>query len=211
MDRLQTAGREDGSNPTERKALVALLSAIIALCLGFAGQAQATAPGPQKQALKTQPSPSHPARTSEAKAAVKKQPATAQTAARPAARNAGKNSGQNSGQNSVKLATKAKTAHQPPCLLQLGKGELGKLKCYPQDQLDAVFQKADKAMAQLKASKTRSSWRQPWEDLRTEYLSVYKSNTSSPLAPRALFKAGECQRHLAASSRLGEDWRMSGR
>ena len=211
MDRLQTAGRADGTNPTGRKALVALLFAFLALCLGSAGQAQATAPGPQKQALETQPSPSLSNRTSEAKAAVKKQPASAKTAARPASRNAGKVAGQSSGKTSAKPAAKAKTAHQPPCLLQLGKGELGRLKCYPQDQLEAVFQKTDKAMAQLKANKTRSSWRQPWEDLRAEYLSVYKSNTSSPLAPRALFKAGECQRHLAASSRLGEDWRMSGR
>ncbi len=210
MDRLQTAGKAEQTYQCGGKALGPLLFVLLALCLCVPSHSLATAPGPQKQQLKAQPQ-GRPDRKTDAKAAVRKPPQAARTEAKPSGAPSAKPSARSSGKPSGKTATKAKPAPPPPCLLQLGRGELGKLKCYPQAQLEGAFQKAEKAMAQLKSSKTRSSWRQPWEELRAEFLSIYKSNTASALAPRALFKAGECQRHLAASSRLGEDWRMSGR
>ena len=210
MDRLQTAGKAEQTYQCGGKALGPLLFVLLALCLCVPSHSLATAPGPQKQQLRAQPQ-GRPDRKTDAKAAVRKPPQAARTEAKPSGAPSAKPSARSSGKPSGKTATKAKPAPPPPCLLQLGRGELGKLKCYPQSQLESAFQKAEKAMAQLKVSKTRSSWRQPWEELRAEFLSIYKSNTASALAPRALFKAGECQRHLAASSRLGEDWRMSGR
>ncbi len=202
MDRRQTAGRAGRTHQTGRRTLAVLLFAFLALSPCFAGRAQATAPGIQKQSVKAQ--------APQARSASR--PAAASQTRRHAAEQAApKASAKASARQEAKRPAKAKAAVQPPCLLQLGKGELGRLKCYPAGRLEAIFKKAEQDMAQLKASKTRSSWRQPWEELRAEFLSVYKSNTASPLAPRALFKAGECQRHLAASSRLGEDWRLAAR
>ena len=51
--------------------------------------------------------------------------------------------------------------------------------------------------------------RQPWEKLRSEFISIYQSKNDGPLAAKALRKAAECQRHLAGCSHLGEDYRLA--
>ncbi|MDE5832666.1 MAG: N-acetylmuramoyl-L-alanine amidase [Desulfovibrio sp.] len=65
--------------------------------------------------------------------------------------------------------------------------------------------KAAKSRAEsLRADNTRSCWRQPWEELREEFLRIYKSGKNR-LAPQALFQAAACQHALAQCSRLDAD------
>lgn len=56
----------------------------------------------------------------------------------------------------------------------------------------------------LKNDAMRACWRQPWEDLRDEFLRIHKAGKKS-IAPEALFEAAECQRNLAACSRVSSD------
>lgn len=60
---------------------------------------------------------------------------------------------------------------------------------------------AKSRMKALKSDEQRSCWRQPWENLRDEFLRIHKSARKN-LAPEALFQAAECQRNLAVCSRL---------
>ncbi|MBD5553651.1 MAG: N-acetylmuramoyl-L-alanine amidase [Desulfovibrio sp.] len=50
----------------------------------------------------------------------------------------------------------------------------------------------------------RSCWRQPWEDLRDEFLRIHQSGRAS-LATEALFGAAEAQKSLALCSRVSSD------
>lgn len=60
---------------------------------------------------------------------------------------------------------------------------------------------AKSRMSALKSDGQRSCWRQPWEDLRDEFLRIHKSARKN-LASEALFQAAECQKSLAVCSRL---------
>lgn len=63
---------------------------------------------------------------------------------------------------------------------------------------------AKSRVATLRRDSQRSCWRQPWEDLRDEFLRIHKSGRQN-IAPDALFQAAECQKNLAVCSRLSAD------
>lgn len=56
----------------------------------------------------------------------------------------------------------------------------------------------------LKNDKLRACWRQPWENLRNDFLAINNSGKQK-LAPGALYHAAVCQENLAACSRLDND------
>lgn len=64
-------------------------------------------------------------------------------------------------------------------------------------------------MTRLKADKTRSCWRQPWEDLRDDFLRVYLSRKTWAVAPGALFRAAQSQEALAGCSHLSAEYRLA--
>lgn len=66
------------------------------------------------------------------------------------------------------------------------------------------YKSAKSRMESLRADNARSCWRQPWEELREEFLRIHKSGKNR-LAPQALFQAAVCQHALAQCSRLDAD------
>ena len=94
------------------------------------------------------------------------------------------------------------------CRLQLGAAARD-ITCIAPAELPFAFSRSQKKMTALRANPVRACWRQPWEKLRSEFISIYQSKTDGPLAAKALRKAAECQRHLAGCSHLGEDYRLA--
>ena len=84
-----------------------------------------------------------------------------------------------------------------------------KLKPWPQKGLQGRYAAAKAAMTRLKADKTRSCWRQPWEDLRDDFLRVYLSRKTWAVAPGALFRAAQSQEALAGCSHLSAEYRLA--
>ncbi|MBQ4568178.1 MAG: N-acetylmuramoyl-L-alanine amidase [Desulfovibrio sp.] len=68
---------------------------------------------------------------------------------------------------------------------------------------------AKKRMENLTADKTRSCWRQPWEELRDEFLTLSKAGKGWAIAPGALFRAAASQESLARCSHQGSDYRKA--
>ena len=68
---------------------------------------------------------------------------------------------------------------------------------------------AKKRMENLAADRTRACWRQPWEELRDEFLSISKADKSRAIAPGALFRAAASQETLARCSHQGSDYRKA--
>lgn len=101
-----------------------------------------------------------------------------------------------------KDASKTEAFHLPA-------DKCGNIPCIPRKRLQPTFDRASKKMEALKDDKVRNRWRQPWEELRNTFFSVYQSKTDGALAPQALHKAGECQMALAYASHLGEDARLA--
>lgn len=66
------------------------------------------------------------------------------------------------------------------------------------------FRAARSRMAALRKDTVKSCWRQPWEELREEFLAINKKAKNS-IAPAALYYAAACQQSLAACSRLKGD------
>lgn len=66
------------------------------------------------------------------------------------------------------------------------------------------FRAAKTKMTALRGDDLKSCWRQPWESLREEFLKI-RIASKDKLAPAALFHAAECQRALAACSRVSTD------
>lgn len=66
------------------------------------------------------------------------------------------------------------------------------------------FKAAKSRMTNLREDPNRSRWRQPWEDLREEFLAIHKAAKTN-LAPQALYQAALCQQILAQCSRLASD------
>ena len=64
-------------------------------------------------------------------------------------------------------------------------------------ELKESYEKGKTAMDELRAHKTRSCWRQPWEELRDTFLGIAVSSPHGNQAAQALFRAGECQEELA--------------
>lgn len=79
----------------------------------------------------------------------------------------------------------------------------------PEGQLLPRYRAAKTRMDVLRADKVKSCWRQPWEELRTEFLRIYASRKNWAVAPGALFRAAESQEALADCSRLTVDYRRA--
>lgn len=89
------------------------------------------------------------------------------------------------------------TADEPPVAQTSKKADFA-------GDLPLRLKAAKSRMSALKSDEQRSCWRQPWEDLREEFLRIHKSARKN-LAPEALFQAAESQRNLAVCSRLSAE------
>lgn len=76
------------------------------------------------------------------------------------------------------------------------------------DDLPLRFRAARSRMAVLRKDKIKSCWRQPWENLREEFLAINAIGKSN-IAPAALYHAAACQQSLGACSRLRGDKRKA--
>lgn len=79
----------------------------------------------------------------------------------------------------------------------------------PQNQLLPRYRKAKADMDALRADKVRSCWRQPWEELATEFLRIYQSRKNWAISPGALFRAAASQESLADCSHLSAEYRQA--
>lgn len=77
------------------------------------------------------------------------------------------------------------------------------------DRLQSRYQAAKKRMEDLADDTLKSCWRQPWEELRNEFLTISQKKKDWNIAPGALFRAAVCQQRLARCSHLGEDYRVA--
>lgn len=71
------------------------------------------------------------------------------------------------------------------------------------------YEEAKKTMELLRADKRRSCWREPWENLRGDFLQVYQSRPGATISAAALFRAGVSARALADCSHLAADYRTA--
>ncbi len=79
----------------------------------------------------------------------------------------------------------------------------------PEGQLLPRYRAAKVRMDALKADKVRSCWRQPWEELQTEFQRIYESRKNWAVAPGALFRSAASQEALADCSHLSDDYRRA--
>ncbi len=79
----------------------------------------------------------------------------------------------------------------------------------PEAHLLPRYQAAKSRMDALRADKVKSCWRQPWEELRAEFLRIYASRKNWAVAPGALFRAAASQEALADCSHLAGDYRQA--
>ena len=68
-------------------------------------------------------------------------------------------------------------------------------------ELPLRLRAAKSRMAALAADPMRSCWRQPWEDVRDEFLRIHQAGKNA-VAPDALYHAAEAQKALAVCSRV---------
>lgn len=87
--------------------------------------------------------------------------------------------------------------------------EFGTLRLLDKKELKNAFEKNEGAVRALEQDAKKSRWRQPWEDLRDQYLSIAISAPETDLSAEAIFMAASCQRSLAGCSHQNKDWRMS--
>ncbi len=83
------------------------------------------------------------------------------------------------------------------------------LKPVAGSRLKESYEQKKVAMDELRQHKTRSCWRQPWEELRDAFLSIAASSPYGNQAAQALFRAGQCQEELARCSHTGRDARLA--
>lgn len=68
------------------------------------------------------------------------------------------------------------------------------------------YRAAKSRMTALRGDPVKACWRQPWEDLREEFLRIAGSGKNPTLAAGALFHAAACQESLARCSNLTSDF-----
>ncbi|QTO40990.1 N-acetylmuramoyl-L-alanine amidase [Desulfovibrio desulfuricans] len=91
-------------------------------------------------------------------------------------------------------------------------GQLAKasaLQPLPQVELLPRYREAKAKMDALRADKVRSCWRQPWEELTTEFLRIYTSRKDWAISPGALFRAAASQEALSDCSHLADEYRQA--
>lgn len=79
----------------------------------------------------------------------------------------------------------------------------------PQAELLPRYRDAKAKMEALRADKVRSCWRQPWEELTTEFLRIYQSRKDWAISPGALFRAATSQEALSDCSHLSDEYRQA--
>lgn len=79
----------------------------------------------------------------------------------------------------------------------------------PEDRLLPRYRAAKARMEALRADKIKSCWRQPWEELQTEFQRIYESRKDWAVAPGALFRSAASQEALADCSHLPGDYRRA--
>ncbi|MGE9984477.1 N-acetylmuramoyl-L-alanine amidase [Desulfovibrio sp. SGI.169] len=79
----------------------------------------------------------------------------------------------------------------------------------PEARLLPRYRAAKARMDALRADKVKSCWRQPWEELQTEFQRIYECRKSWAVAPGALFRSAACQEALADCSHLADDYRRA--
>lgn len=78
-----------------------------------------------------------------------------------------------------------------------------------EDRLLPRYRAAKARMEALRADKIKSCWRQPWEELQTEFQRIYESRKDWAVAPGALFRSAASQETLADCSHLPGDYRRA--
>lgn len=78
-----------------------------------------------------------------------------------------------------------------------------------EDRLLPRYRAAKARMEALRADKIKSCWRQPWEELQTEFQRIYESRKDWAVAPGALFRSAASQETLADCSHLPSDYRRA--
>ncbi len=78
-----------------------------------------------------------------------------------------------------------------------------------EDRLLPRYRAAKARMEALRADKVKSCWRQPWEELQTEFQRIYESRKDWAVAPGALFRSAASQEALADCSHLPSDYRRA--
>lgn len=71
------------------------------------------------------------------------------------------------------------------------------------------YRQAKEDMERLRADKTRSCWREPWEKLEGRFLSVYAAKPNAAVAAGALYRAAASREALARCSHLNRDFRAA--
>lgn len=79
----------------------------------------------------------------------------------------------------------------------------------PQAELLPRYRDAKAKMEALRADKVRSCWRQPWEELTTEFLRIYLSRKDWAISPGALFRAATSQEALSDCSHIADEYRQA--
>ena len=77
------------------------------------------------------------------------------------------------------------------------------------EELLQRYRAAKDRMAALRKDKVRSCQRQPWEDLRDEFLSLQKARKHPVLGPASAFRAAVSQEELARCSHLSGEFRRA--
>lgn len=78
-----------------------------------------------------------------------------------------------------------------------------------EDRLLPRYRAAKARMEALRADKIKSCWRQPWEELQTEFQRIYESRKDWAVAPGALLRSAASQEALADCSHLPGDYRRA--
>ena len=78
-----------------------------------------------------------------------------------------------------------------------------------QEKISRKYEACKTRMSDLLADSNRSCWRQPWENLESEFLKLHKKSKSKSIAAGALFRAAESRRYLAKCSLQKNDYRRA--
>jgi len=82
-------------------------------------------------------------------------------------------------------------------------------KPFEQAELLPRYRAAKTKMEALRSDKVRSCWRQPWEDLTTEFLRIYVSRKNWAISPGALYRAAASQEALSNCSHQADEYRQA--
>lgn len=105
----------------------------------------------------------------------------------------------------VAAASRREAQEDPPAATAARKDASAATK----NDLPLRYRAAKSRMAALRGDPVKACWRQPWEDLREEFLRISQNGKKLPLAAGALFHAAVCQESLARCSNLSADFNQA--